>query len=123
MRWSFVVARWIGSDLQFLSLPRSGTTSQIPSVLCTVDAMAFKTEIQRRTQQTFRELFGGRLREISKDLVKHIFGFILQEHTSSNGTRYFRISMAIAARVLTHLHDEHDNPNLANWIEYPYSLD
>ena len=57
------------------------------------------------------------------ELVKYIFGFILQEHSSQNGTRYFRISMPIAVRVLTHLHDEHDNPNLANWIEYPYSLD
>ena len=66
---------------------------------------------------------GGRLKEISKSLVQHIFGFLLQKHVSISGVTYLRISMPITVRVLVQLHCDRDEALIADWICYPFSLD
>ena len=86
-------------------------------------ALMFKAEIQKRTRDTLKMMFGGRLREIPKSLVQHIFGFLLQKHTAVSGVTFLRISMPITVRVLTQLHSDEDGAPIGDWIRYPYSLD
>ena len=121
--WSFVVAMWQDDKIHFLSLPILGGAQSTPSLLCVADGLLFKTEIQRRTRLSMKAMFGGRLKEMPKSLVHHIFGFLIQKHVTESGVTFLRISMPICVRVLTQLHYDRDEAPLADWIRYPFSLD
>ena len=105
----------------FISLPLIGS-NQTPEVLCVVDAGKFKQEIQLRTKETFKALFGSRLKSFPKSLVQHVFSFILVKHRSVNGVQYLQLSMPITIRVLTSIHAKEDETNLNDWVEYPYRI-